>query len=340
VQSSLIGSILSNLLLVLGMCFFAGGTRFAEQGFSTGAAQINTSLLTLSGTAVLLPAFLFYAMTAGTTLTGSSLVAAEKTASLDILKISHGAAILLLFTYGCYLYFQLRSHAYMYEDVNNPDVATSLKFGERRCPTPSASILSLSPSEAERVPILTRATPIGPGAFEAAHIAAQDDEEVPTISILACTILLAAVTALVALTSEFLVDSINGLSVKSGIGKEFIGLILLPIVGNAAEHWTAVTVSVKDKLTLSIGVAVGSSIQIALFVIPFIVSLGWAIGTPMTMFFDPFESAVLFLSVITVNYVIQDGKSNWLEGVILMVLYVVIGVCVFFYGGTEAILSC
>jgi Ca2+:H+ antiporter len=94
-----------------------------------------------------------------------------------------------------------------------------------------------------------------------------------------------------------------------------------------------VTVSVKDKLTLSIWVAVGSSIQIALFVIPFIVTLGWIIGKPMTLFFDPFESAALFLSVITVNYVVADGKSNWLEGVVLMILYVIIGTCVFFYAG-------
>jgi Ca2+:H+ antiporter len=108
---------------------------------------------------------------------------------------------------------------------------------------------------------------------------------------------------------------------------------LLPIAGNACEHWSALTVSVKDKLTLSIGIAVGSSIQIALFVIPFIVTLGWILGHPLTMFFDPFESAALFLSVVTVNYVIADGKSNWLEGAILVVLYLIIAVCVFFYSG-------
>jgi Ca2+:H+ antiporter len=97
----------------------------------------------------------------------------------------------------------------------------------------------------------------------------------------------------------------------AGLSKEFIGLILLPIVGNAAEHWTAVSVSVKDRLNLSISVAVGSSIQIALFVVPFIVTLGWILHRPMTLFFDPFESAALFVSVLTVNYAIQDGKSNW-----------------------------
>lgn len=113
-------------------------------------------------------------------------------------------------------------------------------------------------------------------------------------------------------------SSIDGLTSTGHISEEWVGLILLPIVGNAAEHVTAVTVSYKDKLDLSIGVAVGSSIQIALFVIPVLVLLGWIMGKPLTMLFDPFESIVLFLSVLTVAFVINDGRSNWLEGMILM----------------------
>jgi len=147
--------------------------------------------------------------------------------------------------------------------------------------------------------------------------------------------LLIFITVTVAITAEFLVDSINGITEGGHISKEFVGLILLPIVGNAAEHVTAVTVSVKDKLTLSLGVAVGSSIQIALFVIPFITVLGWILGKPLTLLFDPFESVVLFLAVLTVNYVVQDGKSNWLEGMILMCLYVIVGVTFWFYPGSD-----
>jgi len=147
--------------------------------------------------------------------------------------------------------------------------------------------------------------------------------------------LLVTVTVLVAVTAEFLVDSINGVTDgSSGLSKEWVGLILLPIVGNAAEHVTAVTVSFKDKLTLSIGVAVGSSIQIALFVIPFIVVLAWILGKPLLLLFDPFESVTLFLTIITVNYVVQDGKSNWLEGMILMCLYAIIAVSFWFYPGS------
>jgi len=147
--------------------------------------------------------------------------------------------------------------------------------------------------------------------------------------------LLVVVTVLVAITAEWLVDSIDGLTTTHPISKEFVGIILLPIVGNAAEHVTAVSVSVKDKLNLSLSVAVGSSIQIALFVIPFIVILGWILGKPLTLLFDPYESIAMFLAVLTVNYVVQDGKSNWLEGFILMGLYVILGVTFWFYPGSD-----
>ncbi len=104
-----------------------------------------------------------------------------------------------------------------------------------------------------------------------------------------------------------------------------------PIVGNAAEHVTAVSVSVHDKIDLSMGVAVGSSIQISLFVIPFMVILGWIMDKPLSLLFDEFESIVLFLSVILVNCTMADGRSNWLEGWLLMLMYVVVAVAFWFY---------
>jgi len=104
-----------------------------------------------------------------------------------------------------------------------------------------------------------------------------------------------------------------------------------PIVGNAAEHVTAVSVSVHDKIDLSMGVAVGSSIQISLFVIPFMVILGWIMDKPLSLLFDEFESIVLFLSVILVNCTMADGRSNWLEGWLLMMLYIIVAVSFWFY---------
>src|SRR5277367_4340415 len=119
-----------------------------------------------------------------------------------------------------------------------------------------------------------------------------------------------------------MVDGISSITESGAISVEFVGLILLPIVGNAAEHATAVTVAVKDKMDLAIGVAVGSSMQIALLVIPLMVVIGWFLGNNcMNMSFDGFQVAVLFVAVLLVNYLIGDGKSHWLEGQLLMCLY-------------------
>jgi Ca2+:H+ antiporter len=125
---------------------------------------------------------------------------------------------------------------------------------------------------------------------------------------------LVVTTITVAVCAEYLVDSIDALVETAHISKTFVGLILLPIVGNAAEHVTAVVVAVKDKMDLAMGVAIGSSMQIALLVTPFLVILGWIIGQPMTLHFETFETTVFFLSVLVVTYVLMDGKSNWLEG--------------------------
>ncbi|THH01486.1 hypothetical protein EW026_g1256 [Hermanssonia centrifuga] len=146
----------------------------------------------------------------------------------------------------------------------------------------------------------------------------------PELSWFLTLVLLTVVTVLVAVNAEWMIDSIDSLS--PFISKEWIGLILLPTVGSLAECITAVNVSVKDQLTLSISVAVGSTIQTALFVIPFMVILGWVLDKPLALLFDPFESIVLYIS---------DGKSNWLEGLILVCLYVVVAVTFWFYPGSN-----
>jgi Ca2+:H+ antiporter len=138
-------------------------------------------------------------------------------------------------------------------------------------------------------------------------------------------------TVLVALCAEFLVDAIPQMTAQSSVSQAFIGLIILPIVGNAAEHVTAVTVAMKNKMDLAIGVAVGSSIQIALFVTPVVVLLGWMIGRSMTLYFTLFETISLFVTAFVVNFLVLDGKSNYLEGTLLIAAYVIIAVAAFFY---------
>jgi Ca2+:H+ antiporter len=144
-------------------------------------------------------------------------------------------------------------------------------------------------------------------------------------------LLLLASTGLVAVCAEFLVDSIDYLVQNSGISQAFVGLIILPIVGNAAEHVTAVTMASKNKMDLAINVALGSSIQIALFVTPVIVLLGWALRTDMSLYFSLFETISLFASAFIVNFLLIDGRSNYLEGALLMAAYVIIAVAAFFY---------
>ncbi|EJU04647.1 calcium/proton exchanger [Dacryopinax primogenitus] len=365
VQSSLVGSILSNLLLVLGMCFFAGGTKYSEQGFLVAPAQLNSSLLVLSVIAVLLPAAFNMAITASNNADNntSNDVSPQKEGH-DILQMSHGVAVILLIIYACNLIFQLWSHANVLNEAASKSTAypenINLKYqykkmgkrlqkiGRQRSKDdeevqsePGAATASTTSHEQQsgarqRVPV--ESAEKTPGAVERAEAheetsEAGEEPEYPTMNFATCVILLIVVTVLVGVTAEFLVDSIDGVTATGHISEEWVGLILLPIVGNAAEHVTAVTVSVKNKLDLSMGVAVGSSIQIALFVIPFIVVLAWIMGKPLTMLFDPFESVVLFLAVLTVNYVVADGRSNWLEGMILMNLYAIVAVAFWFYPG-------
>ncbi|CAK7272377.1 hypothetical protein SEPCBS57363_005099 [Sporothrix epigloea] len=156
-----------------------------------------------------------------------------------------------------------------------------------------------------------------------------------TMSRKAAILLLLVTTGLVAVCAEFMVSSINGLVATSSVGEVFIGLIILPIVGNAAEHVTAVMVAMKNKMDLAIGVAVGSSIQIALFMTPLVVILGWIIGRDMTLYFTLFETVCLFVSAFIVNFLVLDGRSNYLEGALLCTTYVIISLVAFFYPKPE-----
>lgn len=147
----------------------------------------------------------------------------------------------------------------------------------------------------------------------------------------AAIVLLLVSTGLVALCAEFLVSSIEEVTGSSGISETFVGLIVLPIVGNAAEHITCITVAVKNKMDLAIGVAIGSSIQIALFITPLVVMLGWMLDKQMSLYFTLFETVCLFVSAFIVNFLVLDGRSNYMEGALLCAVYVIIGVVAFFY---------
>ncbi|KAJ6126230.1 hypothetical protein N7471_010723 [Penicillium samsonianum] len=306
VQTSLVGSMLSNLLLVMGMCFFFGGIDRVEQHFNVTGAQTATSLLALAVTSLIIPtAFHKWKST-----TDMSKIASH----------SRGTSILLLITYGCYLFFQLKSHVDIY---NRP----SLKVARRR--------QKVGRGDANRR-IAQMATifaaPIDGNVRPMQMQDPGDKPEQPQLTMLLALITLGVSTALVAVCAEFMVDSIDALTATGSISETFVGLILLPIVGNAAEHATAVTVACKDKMDLAINVAVGSSIQIGLLVLPLIVAIGWVMGVEsMTLNFDVSQVIALFLAVLLVRYLIGDGKSHWLEGILLMVLYLIIAMAAWIF---------
>ncbi|OTB01233.1 hypothetical protein M426DRAFT_14677 [Hypoxylon sp. CI-4A] len=184
-----------------------------------------------------------------------------------------------------------------------------------------------------------------PGAMMPAHIPSsaltsgdgeEGGEHEDDLSRGAAIIMLLISTALVALCAEFMVDAIDDVVANSALKETFIGLIILPIVGNAAEHVTAVSVAMKNKMDLAIGVAIGSSIQIALFLTPLVVIIGWGIGQPMTLYFTLFETVCLFVSAFIINFLILDGRSNYLEGALLCATYVIIAVVAFFFPEGDA----
>ncbi|KAB8069351.1 Sodium/calcium exchanger protein-domain-containing protein [Aspergillus leporis] len=157
------------------------------------------------------------------------------------------------------------------------------------------------------------------------------EQNEPEMSRTAAIVMLLLSTGLVAVCAEFLVDAIPEMIESSSVSEAFIGLIILPIVGNAAEHVTAVSVATKNKMDLSIGVSVGSSIQIAIFVTPLVVILGWCMDKDMSLYFTLFETISLFVTAFVVNFLVLDGRSNYLEGALLIAAYVIIGVAAFFY---------
>lgn len=257
VKGSLLGSILSNLLLVLGMAFFVAGIHKEQSTFNLTGASASTTCLTLGAISLGLPTI--YHLVPDTT-------------SEDVLAVSRMSACVIAACYVCLLIFQLGTHA------------------------------SCFVSEEE------------------------EDEPEPLLSIVGSLGLLFACTLLVSVCSEFLVDSIEGVSQEYGVPEAFIGVILLPIVGNAAEHATAVTVAAKGKMDLALGVAVGSATQIVLLVVPFSVVAGWVYDTPMSLDFRLFEATIMLVSVFIAFIVLQDGASNWFEGVMLMATYTLIAI--------------
>ena len=299
-----------------------GGLKYKEQFFNQAAAMTSGSLLSISVLSLLIPAA-FHAQLNDDPLRD------EK-----VLALSRGTAIVLFVVYVSYLVFQLYTHNHLYQDEPQPNGATARASTStsltaaaeadragRSVRKPTAADMN---NTLRRRSTASRVLPMPVVSFTTTM--EDEEEEEPTMNVASAAVLLAASTVVIAVCAEYLVGSIEGLSHSWNLSQGFVGLILLPIVGNAAEHLTAVTVALKNKMELSIGVAVGSSLQISLMVAPLLVLIGWAIGKDLTLEFTVFETATCFVSIFIVNGVIADGSSNWLEGIMLLSTYSVIAI--------------
>lgn len=260
VQVSLLGSILSNLLLVMGCSFLTAGLRYKTANFNLIAASSNTTLLNLACLSLMVPA---------------TLKLLDQISAENELELSRWISVLLLSVYGVFVYFQLFSHHELFDEND--------------------------------------------------HSEEGDEEEEQEILPMSCALLwLAIITIFVAILSEMLTDSIEGTAEGWGMSEAVIGFVILPILGNAAEHSTALMMSYRGKMDLALSVALGSSTQIALFVIPLMVVVGFFMNAPMDLMFGAFETAITFVSVITASIVISNGVSHYLHGVLLVTAYIII----------------
>ncbi|KAJ1277841.1 hypothetical protein BS78_04G034200 [Paspalum vaginatum] len=275
VQQSLLGSILSNTLLVLGCAFFGGGLSCGktEQAFRKEDAVLNSGLLLMAVMGLVSPAMLYYTHT-------------EVNLGQSELALSRFSSCIMLVAYAAFIYFEL-------SNSRRRDEGNEGGGGDQ-----------------------------GDDDYEYAF---------PEISKWEAIAWLAIFTAWISVFSDFLVDAIEGAAKAWKIPVAFISTVLLPIVGNAAEHASAVMYAMKDRLDISLGVAIGSSTQISMFVIPFSVVVGWMMGQPMDLNFHLFETASLLITVLVVAFLLQDGTSNCFKGLMLILCYLIVAASFYVY---------
>jgi Ca2+:H+ antiporter len=261
VKASITGSIIGNLLLVLGFAMFSGGWKREKQEFNKTAILATGSTLFLATIALVMPAIFFQT--------------APQSSGTVVEDLSVLVSLVLLAVYAASLFFSLHTHKHLYLE------------------------------EA--------------GRYE------------PRWSVGQSVAVLVASTLAVAWVSDILVNSITPLVATLGWSELFVGVIFVAIVGNAAENLSAVTVALKNRMDLSLQISIGSATQIALVVAPVLVLVGAIFGSPMNLVFNTFELVAMVLSVIIVNFIVQDGESNWLEGAQLLAAYAIMAIAFFFH---------
>jgi len=308
VKASIVGSVISNLLLVMGLSMLLGGLRYKEQTFQPLIARVNASTMNLAIIAILVPT------TVGLT--------ADTITTSTLQTLSDAVAVVLIVVYGLTLLFSMKTHSYLL------DVRLA-EFESADGPYPEAA------SKQQAYGPSTENLPDNTGATSSAEPDAAEGSGHHGKRRLGFWVgVLLATTVAVAVESELLVNSLEVATQQLGLTELFTGVILLPLFGNAAEHASAITVAVKNKMDLSVSVAMGSSLQIALFVAPVLVLAGWYLQQPMDLNFGDLELVAVAVAVLIVNSISGDGRSNWLEGVLLIAAYAILGLAFFFFPAT------
>jgi Ca2+:H+ antiporter len=279
VKASITGSIIGNMLLVLGLSLLAGGAKFKSQKFDRTAAGTTATALTLAAIALLIPTVFHLFAAQVPVASGGWTPAKEQNLSLAI-------AIVLFLTYIGTLYFSLVTHKDLY-------------VGEA----------------------------MQGAAYEVGHEEEEAGEHWSKGK--SITVLLIA-TSFVALISEFLVGAVEAARGDLGFTEVFVGVIVVAIIGNAAEHSSAILMAMRNKMDLSLGIALGSSLQIALFVAPILIFASYLFGKPMNLEFTIPEIVAVFGSILIVQQICSDGESNWVEGLQLLSVYAILGI-LFYY---------
>ena len=267
VKASITGSIIGNILLVLGLSILCGGARHKEQRFNKTGARTSVISLSLAAIALIIPTV--FHMAAAASPAGWSPEMEH--------RLSLGISVVLFVTYVCLLWFTLGTHKHFF--IGGED---------------------------------------------------ELDQHVEPWSRVKATIILVTATAVVSVLSEFLVGTIENVRTSFGVTEVFVGVIVVAIVGNAAEHSTAIVMAMKNKMDLSVGIAIGSSLQIALFVAPLLVFFSYLFGQPMNLEFTLPEIFAVVASVYIIFQISGDGETNWIEGVQLLSVYIILAI-LFFY---------
>lgn len=273
-QLFLLGSILGNLLLVLGVSFLLGGAKYYQQTFPRQGTLANMAILLLGTTGLIVPAVLNIT-------TAQATPQAQFATSLDILQISRITSVILIVFYIAYLYFQLVSHVNLFSEEEK----------EAKTKMHKSPLLGFWP----------------------------------------CIAWLTVVAVFIAFLADYIVGTAALVAVQLSLPQGFLAVILLPVVANVAEHSSAVIFAWRDEVAICISISIGSATQIIAFLLPAAVLLGWVLNQPMNLDFEAFETAILFVTIISASIIVLDGRSNWFKGAVLLLIYSVVATGFWFH---------